>query len=133
LHDKLREDRENADEGRQDDHCGSRGVRAAADSVGILGDGESGCAVGTAFCTHSAESVCVSNLATCLSPLRHDFTVRVRASCGGRDKVQMRSVNTLSVFYVSELSSLGDVRVVYGGIIMMPLDVVFRGTCPPQK
>jgi hypothetical protein len=40
-----------------DDHCGSRGVRAAADSVGCLGDGESGCAVGTAFCTHSAESV----------------------------------------------------------------------------
>ena len=44
-----------------------------------------------------------------------------------RRKVQMRFINVLSVFIVCELSSLCDIRMVYGGVVVMPLEVVFRG------
>ena len=37
----------------------------------------------------------------------------------------MRFVNILSVFIVRKLSSLNDVRMVYGGVVMMPFEVVF--------
>ena len=39
----------------------------------------------------------------------------------------MRFVNVLSVFIVSILSSLCDIRMVYGGVVVMSLEVVFRG------
>ena len=39
----------------------------------------------------------------------------------------MRFVNILSVLIVCELSSLCDIRMVYGGVVVMPLEVVFRG------
>ena len=37
----------------------------------------------------------------------------------------MRFVNILSVFIVRKLSSLNDVRLVYGGVVMMSFEVVF--------
>ena len=39
----------------------------------------------------------------------------------------MRFVNTLSVFIVCELSSLCDIRMVYSWVVVMSLEVVFRG------
>ena len=37
----------------------------------------------------------------------------------------MRFVNILSVFIVRKLSSLNDVRLVYGGVVVMSFEVVF--------
>jgi len=38
----------------------------------------------------------------------------------------MRFINILSVFIVRKLPSLSDVRVVYRGVVVMSLEVVFR-------
>ena len=39
----------------------------------------------------------------------------------------MRFINVLSVFIVCELSSLCDIRMVYSWVVVMSLEVVFRG------
>ena len=39
----------------------------------------------------------------------------------------MRFIYILSVFIVRKLSSMNDVRMVYGGVVMVPLEVVFCG------
>ena len=39
----------------------------------------------------------------------------------------MRFINGLSVFIVSILSSLCDIRMVYSWVVVMSLEVIFRG------
>ncbi len=43
-----------------------------------------------------------------------------------RREIQVRFINILSVFIVRKLPSLSDVRVVYRGVVVMSLEVVFR-------
>ena len=83
----LREEREHATEGGQDCHRGSRGVRAACNTVGGSCRGESRGAVGTALGAQRVETVRDRNLTTRKCPLRYELAVRVSASrrgnCGG--------------------------------------------------